>query len=294
MKIGFIGAGKVGFSLGKFLADGKVPVTGYYSRQRESAQEAAAFTGTKAYDDLEQLLTDSDALFLTVPDQAIAGVYKQLTAYDMKGKYICHCSGAMTAEEAFCGIALQGAYGFSIHPLFPISSKYESYRELSDAFFCLEAEEQSKQYLCEWEKLLTSLGCRVRGIASDKKVSYHAACAIASNLVCGLLQESMELLIQCGFSKEEALSALKPLAFANLTNALAKGPTEALTGPMERGDVATVAKHLACLNEDEKGLYLAVSQKLLEMAKRRHMDTSYEEMEQLLVGQLSMGKGIEQ
>ena len=50
MKIGFIGAGKVGFSLGRFFVQGGIPVTGYYSRHRESAVEAAAFTGTEQYD----------------------------------------------------------------------------------------------------------------------------------------------------------------------------------------------------------------------------------------------------
>ena len=43
MKTGFIGAGKVGFSLGKMFAESGLPLTGYYSRQREAAQEAAAF-----------------------------------------------------------------------------------------------------------------------------------------------------------------------------------------------------------------------------------------------------------
>ena len=56
MKIGFIGAGKVGFSLGKFFVQGNLPVTGYYSRQRESAQEAALFTNTKPYDTMLALV----------------------------------------------------------------------------------------------------------------------------------------------------------------------------------------------------------------------------------------------
>ena len=104
MRIGLIGAGKVGFSLGKFFVQGGVPVTGYWSRHRESMREAALFTGTKQYDALEALVQDSDALFLTVPDGVISSVFQTLKEFDISEKQICHCSGAMTAGEAFPGI----------------------------------------------------------------------------------------------------------------------------------------------------------------------------------------------
>ena len=135
MKTGFIGAGKVGFTLGKFFAANNIQVTGYYSRRRESAKEASAFTGTTVYDSIGELVQDSDAVFLTVPDSAISSVFEELKEFDLTGRLICHCSGAMTAREAFPGIKDTGAYGYSIHPLFPIHSKYNTYRELAGAFF---------------------------------------------------------------------------------------------------------------------------------------------------------------
>ena len=140
MKIGFIGAGKVGFSLGKFFSEGGITVTGYYSRHRESAEEAAAFTETKSYASLADIAKESDALFLTVPDGEITSVYEKLKSIGISDKQICHTSGALSAEEAFPQIKEYGAYGYSIHPLFPISSKKESYKELGDAFFCLEGD----------------------------------------------------------------------------------------------------------------------------------------------------------
>ena len=135
MLAGFVGAGKVGFSLGKFMTENGIQVTGYYSRHQGSAQEAALFTSTKQYDSLMSLVQDSDALFLTVPDGMIPLVFTQLREYGLTGKQICHCSGAMTAREAFPGVADTGAYHYSIHPLFPVSSKYTAYRELPGAFF---------------------------------------------------------------------------------------------------------------------------------------------------------------
>lgn len=283
MKIGLIGAGKVGFSLGKFFSRGGVPVTGYWSRRRESAQEAAAFTGTKAYQQPAQLIQDSDALFLTVPDGAISAVFCSLKEFEISGKQICHCSGAMSAGEAFPGIEQTGAWGYSIHPLFPISSKLESYRELPDAFFCLEG---NGPHLNDWERLLRGLGARVQRISGGDKARYHAACAIASNLVCALVGESLELLEGCGFSPQGALEALTPLMRSNLEHIAACGPVQALTGPVERGDAATVQKHLDCLNSpQERELYRAASQKLVELARRKNPERDYEALEQILKSQ---------
>ncbi|MDY3015278.1 MAG: DUF2520 domain-containing protein [Evtepia sp.] len=280
MRIGFIGAGKVGFSLGKFFAQGGIPVTGYYSRHRGSAQEAAHFTGTKPYTALEALVRDSDALLFTVPDGAISSVFAQVREMGLAGKQICHCSGAMTAWEAFPGGETFGAYYYSIHPLFPISDRYIAYRELPGAFFCLEGE---GPHLPWWETTLTGLGAQVKRIPSEGKVGYHAACAIASNLVCALAAESLALLEACGFSQEQGLAALAPLMQANLTHLLKKGPVEALTGAVERGDRETVAKHLACLpDENARTLYRTASLRLVSLAQKKHPEQSYQSMYDIL------------
>lgn len=280
MKIGLIGAGKVGFTLGKFFAQGGVPLSGYYSRRFESACEAAQFTGSKPYDTLHALASDSDALFLTVPDGEITLVFQSLTDYPLAGKLICHCSGVMTAAEAFPEIAACGAYGYSIHPLFPISDRLTAYRELTDAFFCIEGD---STHLPMWDAMLRSLGARVQVIPAEAKVRYHAACAISSNLVCGLIQESLELLTQCGFSETAALEALAPLLRSNLEHVIHNGPVKALTGPVERGDTATVEKHLACLpDEAKRELYLTASKKLLRLAVQKNPERDYCDLENLL------------
>ena len=280
MKIGFIGAGKVGFSLGMFFAQGGIPVTGYYSRHPGSAQEAAQMTGTKWYESLGALVRASAALFLTVPDGAISSVFQQLREFDLTGKQICHCSGAMTAREAFPGVEETGADHYSIHPLFPISDKYAAWRELPGAFFCLEGH---GPHLSWWEDTLGALGATVRRIPSQGKVAYHAACAIASNLVCALVKESVDLLAGCGFSQQEALSALAPLMRANLEHLIQDGPRDALTGPVERGDTATVAKHLACLPKGgSRQLYRAASRRLVQLAEEKHPDIAYHPMKELL------------
>ncbi len=280
MKIGFIGAGKVGCTLGKFFSEGGVPVTGYYSRHRESAEAAAQFTNTRTFHSIPSLVAQSDVIFVTVPDGEISKVYLSISSNDLAGKQICHCSGAMTGSEAFPGIENTGAAAYSIHPLFPISSKTTAYRELEGVFFCLEGPEPG---LLSWRDLLTKLGCRTLTIKSSDKVKYHTACSVASNLVCGLLQESLELMEECGLDDVTALEALRPLILANVNHVLHEGPEQALTGPVERNDTKTVSRHISAFsNPEDRQMYCAVSRKLVELAERKHPNAEYSNMKTIL------------
>ena len=146
---------------------------------------------------LGKLIEDSDAIFITVPDNAITEVYRQVAEFEIQDKYICHCSGACTAEEAFPGIHAQGAYAISIHLLFPISSKYNCWRELAGAFFCVEGDAQAVEVFVP---LLRGLGLQVQTISPESKAQYHLSCAQASNFVCALVQRSAELLGGCGLT----------------------------------------------------------------------------------------------
>lgn len=101
MKFGFIGAGKVGFSLGKYLADNEMEVVGYYSEFKEDALEASKFTKSSVNKNIEDLVRDSDVLFLTVPDGAIEKVWNQVKKTGISGKVVCHCSGCFITKMSF-------------------------------------------------------------------------------------------------------------------------------------------------------------------------------------------------
>ncbi len=280
MKVSFVGAGKVGFSLGRFFAERGIPVIGCWSRHRESAEEAAGFIGARAYDSLKDLVRDSDVIFLTVPDGVIKSMFQEIAKYDIENKQICHCSGAMSAEDAFPGIHEAGAYGCSIHPLFPVSSKYESYRELQDAFFCLQGDEEQIRI---WEDWFKKQSVSVQKITAESKIRYHAACAIASNLVCGLIAQSLEMLESCGFSEEDALKAITPLVRSNIDHILEYGPEKALTGPVERCDVKTVSEHLKCFaDKKDRMLYRSVTEKLIDIAGKKNPERDYTSMREIV------------
>ena len=279
MNIGFIGAGKVGFSLGRYFAENGVSVTGYFSSHLQSATEAAKFTGSEVYYELADIVRDSDALFLTVPDKAVKELYGQLKEMDISGMYLCHCSCAMSAEEAFPDIKEYGASGYSMHPLFPISSKYESYKELHSAYFCIEG---SEAHIREWVEFYEKLGNGIK-VISGQKSGYHAACIIASNLVSALAVKSLSMMEECGFSESEARKAFAPMIMSNVKRILAAGPKEAVSGPVERNELETVRRHIECMdNEVDRNMYKAVSRKLADIVQDKHPETDYSDMKRLL------------
>lgn len=281
MEIGFIGAGKMGFTLGRHLAEHGFSVAGYYSRNMQSAQDAARFTGTRPFDSPAALAQACDMVFLTVPDGAIAQAWGQIKDAGLAGKIICHTSGSLSSD-VFDGIGECGAFGYSVHPLFPIHSKTESYRDIPRALITIEGHEGR---LDEVRRIFEQMGHDVAIIDCDVKVRYHAAAVFASNLVVGLFARAQEILVSCGFSRSQAKSALEPIFGGNCRNILENGPENALTGPVERCDTGTLEKHLEVLDRNERDIYLALSRELMDVARKKNPERDYAALATLLEAQ---------
>lgn len=280
MKIGFIGAGKVGFSLGKYFISNGISVTGYYSRSPKSAKSAAEFTNSRMYSSLTDILKDSDTLFLTVPDDVIGMVWEHIKNLDVRNKKICHCSGSISSA-AFFDAENKGAFAYSIHPLCAVSDKYNSWRDLKNTVFTIEG---SEQYLTKMRNLFASFGNETVVINTKDKALYHAGAVLASNLVIALLSMSEDVLKQCGFSAESARKALLPLFKVNAENIVQNGPEKALTGPVERNDVQTVRHHLESLGKDltKREVYRLLSLELTKIAQEKHWQRNYTQMKEVL------------
>lgn len=275
MNIGFIGAGKVGFSLGKYLTERGVKVTGYYNHNPQSSQEAAKFTNTRQYLNIRHLVEDSDAIFLTVPDGVIASVWEQLKMLPIQNKIISHFSGSLSSA-VFSDIGRYRAYGYSIHPLLAINDKYNSYKELPQAFFTMEGHEK---YLDRLKYMFERFGNTVEVISAADKIRYHATAAMASNLYVGLVNLCEEMLCGCGFTSKNAHKALSPLIMGNTENIVKYGTVKALTGPIERNDLSTVLEHMSNLSKESAEVYKLLSKQVLKVAKMKHPDRDYERME---------------
>lgn len=280
--VGFIGAGKVGFSLGKYLQNHGVKVTGYYSKTFTSAQLAADFTKTKAYASIKQIVGDNDTLFVTVPDGAIADVWDYMRNLDIRNKNICHCSGSI-ASTAFFDAQNKGAFAYSVHPLYAINDKYNSWKDLGKAYVAIEG---SKEHLAQIKAMFERAGNVVIAMDTAKKALYHASAVMASNLVTSLFDLSSQMLVKCGFSKDDAVEALLPLTLGNVANIKNVGVQNALTGPVERNDISTVEKHLQAFAQNDEltvqELYKLLSQNLIEIAQQKYPDRDYAKLREVV------------
>ena len=163
--------------------------------------------------------------------------------------------------------------------MFAISDKYNSYKDLSQAFITIEGNEKHIEYL---KMLFSHLGNDVAIINKENKILYHAASVTVSNLVLGLINNGVNYLEECGFTKEMAIKALYPLIENNLRNIKERGAVKSLTGPIERGDLSTVINHLNVIREEDKELYRLLSKNILKIAKVKNKNRNYKNLEEYL------------
>lgn len=272
MRIGIIGAGKVGTTLGKYLSIHGKNVTGFYSRTHESADEAATFAETETYSSLCKLVEESDVIFITTPDGVIPQVWGELLHQDISNRIICHFSGSLSSH-VFSGREEAGASGISMHPMYAFSDKFHSYEQFHTAYLTLEGDPEAVAVMKPmWE----AIGHHVLTLKAEDKIKYHAAAAMASNEMLGLMQASLDILSECGFSEKDSMALLTPLVQGNIASMLEKGCVNALTGPVERGDIQTVRKHLQALEGSKAGkIYQSLGSTMVELAKRRNPDRDY-------------------
>ena len=302
MQIGIIGAGKVGTTLGKYIADHGGSVRGFYSRTEESARESAQFTDTDYFKTLDSLIEVSDTLFITTTDGEISKVWDCIAAKNVKGKVICHFSGSLSSD-VFSNWRETGAYVCSIHPIYAFSNKFTAYQNLTSATFTVEGDRTA---LAKMQELFGLLPNRIVEISTAEKVKYHAATSIASNQVVGLISMAVELLKESGISEQTAYGLLKPLVENNIRSVFEEvnreekklsvgkqdkmseepkygGCVQALTGPIERNDLETVEKHLQKMDRRQwEQSYRAVGMLVTELAEKKHPERDYGEMKKIL------------
>ena len=280
INIGFIGAGAVGCSMGKYLCENSsiAKIKGYYSRTSKSVDIAATFTNSKAYASPEELVNECDVICITTPDDIILKVWEQIKNYNLQQKIICHFSGSLSSD-IFSGIEETKAEKISIHPMYAFSSKFTSYEQLNHVIFTAEGDFYALSVVGD---IFRKAGNKVCVMESAKKTRYHASASMISNLMIGLYEMSIQMLMDCGFSREDAVELTTPLVQNNIKALLHSSPEEALTGPIERGDTETVKKHLSVLTEAEKEVYLRLGETVLEIAGRKNPERDYQTMVQLL------------
>jgi predicted short-subunit dehydrogenase-like oxidoreductase (DUF2520 family) len=219
-------------------------------------------------------------VLIAVPDDAIGVVAADLErarAVD-EGHIVLHLSGLLD-RLALHALASTGTALGSFHPLQSIADPSTAPARLRGAFAGLEGDDRA---LAAGEQLARTLGMRAVRLAPGAKPAYHAGAVFASNYAVVLASVAEALARQAGVAPAEARALYVPLMQGTVAN-LALGPGSALTGPVRRGDAATVRRHLAALTPGDRALYRALGLAALDLARKAGLaEASAEAVERAL------------
>ncbi len=266
-RVAIVGAGALGTAIALRLLEAGVPIEAVVSRTETHARALGTRVGAHFGTDARAVLPASvDTVICCTPDRAVADVDRTLAAArtSWSDTLVAHTSGALaSADLAACAAA--GATVASFHPIQTFTRDTPP-GAFTGSFVGIEGEPDA---LVRCAALARCLGAYPIVVPADQKGTYHLASALASNYLVTLLHMAADSLRPLGIDTPTALRILAPLTDHALANARATTPALALTGPLVRGDIDTLASHLRAIAEhepDRRPTYLALAEETLRMA----------------------------
>ncbi len=268
--LNLVGAGKVGRTLGRlFAASGALVVQDVLARSGASAQAGVDFIGAGQAVGAMAQMRAADVWLVAVTDDQIGPTAAQLAALPHIGaSVVFHCSGAKSSAE-LAALQQAGAFTASVHPVRSFADPAQVAAHFAGTFCGVEGDERALALLAP---ALAAIGARTVHIDAAAKTVYHAASVFASNYLVTLMDTALRAYQAAGIPPEVARLLAAPLATETLENALRMGPEAALTGPIARGDMATVARQQQALDawDGASGeLYRALAAATSALARRR-------------------------
>jgi predicted short-subunit dehydrogenase-like oxidoreductase (DUF2520 family) len=268
--LNIVGAGHVGRALGRvFSARGVFVVQDVLTRSQAGARAAVAFIGAGQPVDALGWMRPADVWMLAVSDDRIAEVAAALAqAHDVNGAVVFHCSGAKASAE-LAPLRAGGAAIASVHPVRSFADPAGVASDFAGTWCGVEGDPAA---LARLVPAFEAAGARIVALDPAAKTVYHAASVFAANYLTTVLDAALRAYQAAGIPEPVARELLGPLAKETLANVLRLGAAQALTGPIARGDEATVARQQAAVaawDADTGRLYAALADATRDLAGRR-------------------------
>ncbi len=268
--VAILGAGRLGCAVGAALRHAGLRVVAATTRSEDTAELACQLIGGEAGTDNAEAAARAGVVLLTMKDDAIPRVAAEVAEAGgfRPGQLVIHMSGALTLA-ALDPAARAGAHVGAAHPMRSFATREQAIRDIPGSVYGVTAGPDASE---ELDAFVRALKGHPVHIADEKKTLYHAAAVMASNYLVTVEDMAVQLLLDAGFDETSATQTLSPLAEGTLKNVTELGTTDALTGPIVRGDVETVRAHLAALAElppDRVRLYCELGLHTLQIARRR-------------------------
>jgi len=268
--VGIIGPGRAGVGLALALARAGYTVRLHGRRKKAVPKPLELTVGPADVAPPPAWLSQAGVVILAVRDDAIPPLADALArGGGVRPEHgVLHLSGVQGQEALGSLVPSRAALG-SLHPLQTIADPERAPERLKGAWAAVEGMPRAVDAA---ERLARALGMRPFRLTGKTKAIYHAGAVFASNYFVVVEAVAQRLLRHAGLSEVEAWQALRPLVEGTLENLLHEQPKDALTGPVARGDDATIRRHLASLTKDDALLYRALGRAALELAEKRGMD----------------------
>ena len=296
--VAIIGAGRVSYSLTSALSKSGYNIVSIISRDINSAKALAKkFRINQFYDGVNNIPKSARIFFLCVPDGQIAIVASELSKLNLnfKQSFFVHLSGAVNIS-VLKTLKRKGAKIASLHPMQTFPSK--KIVNLKGVHAALETDDETAyNLLLQISNDLQLISFRVD---SKNKSYYHLAGVYASNFLAGNLYFSSKLLSLNKIEKDEYFNILQSTIYATLKNIEKVGPANALSGPVERGELQTIKNHISSLKKLKKNPscnyfltllknYLLQSLSLINLVeeKQGQLDSSHRKIREMLVQELN-------
>ncbi|WGS42878.1 DUF2520 domain-containing protein [Burkholderia sp. JSH-S8] len=270
-RLGFIGAGRLARCVAQRFAQAGFPVAAVASRTPASAAALAArLNGCRALASPQDVVDAADLIFLTVPDDHLAAsaALLRFDASRAADQALVHCSGA-SSVDLLAPAKRQGAATGGFHPLYLFGGGDADLARIDGCSVTIEADGALHAVLA---RLAAALGCHPLSIPAGGRMLYHAAAHYAASFaLCGLA-EAVDLWRTLGFDEDAALRALLPMLAGTIETARDKGLSNALAGPVSRGDTGIVERQLALLEArggDHATLYALMTRRAVALAAKR-------------------------
>ncbi len=265
-KISIIGTGALGSTLARALVSQDVILKSLFNRTESKVQDLANELAISTHGIFPKSISELGSLtFLTVPDRAINEVAQKLSKLkgDLENFTFVHCSGNESAE-LLQPLKLQGATIASFHPL-QTFTHYSGINDFKGIYFSLQGDGEVFPQL---RLVAEKFGARTLEVTKEQKSHLHTAAVFTSNYLTTLLDTSVKVGTGSGLSEEKVKNALLPLVETTLKNTSEQSFADALSGPIKRGDIRTVEKHLELLDEtpELKEVYCVLGLRTVELA----------------------------
>ncbi|MFZ4877098.1 Rossmann-like and DUF2520 domain-containing protein [Janthinobacterium sp. Mn2066] len=268
--LNLIGAGHVGKVLGRLLATAdSIVVQDVLTRSMASAQAAVDFIGAGTPVDSYAALRRADVTMLAVSDDQIGPACTALAAEGrLAGSIVFHCSGAL-ASTALLAATQAGALVASVHPIRSFADPAQVAASFGGTFCGIEGDAQALAVL---SPALQAIGARPVPIDPAAKTLYHAAAVFASNYLVTVLDAALRAYQAAGIPEPVARELAQPLVTEAVANVFRLGAAPALSGPIARGDMATVARQQQAVQSWDGAtgdLYAALVAPTQDLARRK-------------------------